>query len=62
VIEGTPAEVTLEAEAPTGAAPTRRRAAPRPRRQPRRSDAAGDEAAATGEQPDVPALVDAAGE
>jgi hypothetical protein len=62
VIEGTPAEVSLEAEAPTGAAPTRRRAAPRPRRQPRRSDAAGDEAAATGEQPDVSALVEAAGE
>ena len=49
VIEGTPVEVSLEEEAPTGRAPTRRRTAPRPRRQPRRGEAGGDEAAASGE-------------
>ncbi|CAN7387975.1 DUF4167 domain-containing protein [Pararhizobium sp. LjRoot255] len=64
VIEGTPVEVSLEEEAPTGRAASRRRAAPRPRRQPRR-EAGGDEAAAEtgGEQPaEGSALAEAAGE
>ena len=48
VIEGTPVEVALGRRSADRPRPTRRRAAPRPRRQPRRGDASGDEAAASG--------------
>ncbi|ANK73553.1 DUF4167 domain-containing protein [Ensifer adhaerens] len=60
VIEGTPAEVAMEEEAPaaSGRAATRRRNAPRPRR-PRRSaqEGAADEAQPSGDDaPEAPAL------
>ncbi|MBZ7922978.1 DUF4167 domain-containing protein [Ensifer adhaerens] len=60
VIEGTPAEVAMEEEAPaaSGRAASRRRSAPRPRR-PRRSaqEGAADEAQPSGDAaPEAPAL------
>ncbi len=59
VIEGVPAEVSLEEEeaAPAARAPSRRRGTPRPRRQPRRGEAAGEEGAA--EASEAPALAEA---
>ncbi|MEI2299387.1 DUF4167 domain-containing protein [Ensifer sp. MJa1] len=58
VIEGTPAEVAMEEEAPAGRGASRRRNAPRPRR-PRRSaqEAGADEAQPSGDAtPEAPAL------
>ncbi|KQV39129.1 MULTISPECIES: DUF4167 domain-containing protein [unclassified Rhizobium] len=59
VIEGVPAEVALEEEAaaPAGRAPTRRRSAPRPRRQPRRGEANAEEGAAP-EGGEAPAMAE----
>ncbi|WP_307233500.1 DUF4167 domain-containing protein [Pararhizobium capsulatum] len=61
VIEGVPAEVSLEEEegaAPAGRAPSRRRGTPRPRRQPRRGDATAEEGAPAPTGGEAPALVE----